>query len=183
MSSMMSGGFRFWKRAMAIFALIACLSASWILPQPADAIVINVNNRRRPWVMIWVGRSRQAIEVVTFNVPGGEVGNGTPVIGTPDVTVIAAARARPSGSRVVHLTADSSQPLSNGSSTVDFSTISWTARDGTIPSGTFNDDLQTLVSFTNSKILQDWHQFSFANNLALEAGTYSGRVTYTISMP
>ena len=42
---------------------------------------------------------------------------------------------------------------------------------------------QFLLSFPNSFLVLDYHRFIYDNTSILEAGRYTGRVTYTLSMP
>jgi len=82
------------------------------------------------------------------------------------------------------LTVDSSIPLTNGAATLPFTEISWTSRDGDVPAGRYDgSNNQFLLSFPNSFLIRDSHRFSYENTSILEAGTYTGRVTYTLSMP
>ena len=120
---------------------------------------------------------------VNFTIPSTNVGDGTPVTGAPRIRVLVAARAAPPNSRSVELVADSSNPLTNGRSPIPFTTISWSSSDADIPSGTFNGGIQLLMSFLNSRIIFSNHTFSYSNSQILEAGTYTGTVTYTLSMP
>ena len=79
---------------------------------------------------------------------------------------------------------DSATPLRNGTGELRFSTISWTSRNNRIPAGSFDDSSnQTLLTFDNSTRIGDVLQFRYANSTVLEAGVYSGRVTYTLTMP
>lgn len=88
------------------------------------------------------------------------------------------------------LAADSSTPLSDGTgNTIPFPQISWTSYgngDGgaqPIPAGTFNGSTQTLANFPVNTWQESCHSFSYANALVPAAGTYAGRVTYTLTAP
>ena len=68
--------------------------------------------------------------------------------------------------------------------TIPTSEISWTARDGDIPSGSYlGISNQSLASFTSSVRVVDRLTFSYANQNIYDAGTYNGQVTYTWSAP
>lgn len=133
-------------------------------------------------LLVQIGTSGGTIDKVTFTLTAGNVGNGTPVVGTPSILVNVAARGP--GSRSVQLVADSSVQMSNGASTLPFSQISWSASDADIPSGTFSGASgQLLVTFFANFQLFNIHTFQYANTQVLQPGTYTGRVTYTVSMP
>ena len=107
-----------------------------------------------------------------------------PVGGNPPVHIIVANRATPANSRTAVLTADSSVPLLNDSHSVPLTVISWTSSDGEIPSGRYDGSgSQFLLSFTNSQQIRDKLEFFYDNTDILKAGTYEGRVTYTLTMP
>lgn len=76
--------------------------------------------------------------------------------------------------------------------TLPFSNISWTASgngDGDaaqpIPSGSFNagGGVQTLALFPRNTFRESCHSFRLANPGIVAAGTYTGRVIYTLSTP
>lgn len=71
---------------------------------------------------------------------------------------------------------------------IPFSQISWTASgigDATqaIPSGSFTGGTQTLASFGTNQWKESCHTFSYANAATLPPGTYTGRATYTLTLP
>ncbi len=133
-------------------------------------------------ISVQIGSAGGTIDKVTFNLTAANVGNGTPVVGTPAIQVIVAARDVVT--RTIQVVADSSSPLVSGAATLPFTQISWTASDADIPSGTFSGAAgQMIVTFPTSFQLQNTHTFSYANTQVLQPGTYSGRVTYTITMP
>ena len=159
--------------------IAACLAA-W----PAPCAVFSVRNRPPAEIQLTIGSGGSHISVVRFNVSAGQLGNGTPIRGNPPVRVVLANRATPNFSRTAVLTVDSSTPMTNGSAILPFTTISWTSRDGDVPAGRYDGSSnQFIVSFPNSFLIRDSHRFSYDNTSILEAGTYTGRVTYTLSMP
>ena len=149
----------------------------------ANAVSIVIPSFPPSIILIAVGSFGGTIDEVSFNIPAANVGDGTPVVGSPTIRVLVAARAAPANSRIVGLVADSTTPLSSGTTTIPFSEISWTSSDTGIPSGTFNDGVQLLMTFFNSRIVYSDHTFSYSNSQVLAAGTYTGRVTYTLIMP
>jgi hypothetical protein len=73
--------------------------------------------------------------------------------------------------------------------TIPFSQISWTVSapgsdvPNVIPAGTFNGGTQTLATVPANRHLENCHTYSYANSAVVAAGTYNGRVTYTLSSP
>ncbi len=73
--------------------------------------------------------------------------------------------------------------------TIPFTEISWTVSapgsgvPNVIPGGTFNGGTQTLASVPANTYIENCHSYSYANRAVRAAGTYNGRVTYTLSSP
>jgi hypothetical protein len=73
--------------------------------------------------------------------------------------------------------------------TIPFSEISWSvAAPGSptpnvIPSGSFTGAQQTLATVTANTYVENCHSFTYANSAVQAAGTYNGRVTYTLTSP
>jgi hypothetical protein len=68
--------------------------------------------------------------------------------------------------------------------------ISWTVASGpgdpdpgAIPPGTFVAGTQTLATVAQGTLVENCHTFHYANALVPPAGTYDGRVTYTLVSP
>ena len=167
----------------------AFLTVLMLWSASAEAISFNLNNRAKPRVSIQVGASGNNISEVAFSVPASQLGNGTAITGTPAIGIDVEIRATAATPLTAFLTVDSfTSPLQitdpGSTSSIPFSQISWTARDGDIPSGTFTGTInQPIVNFSSSQRYHDFHTFSYANTLGLEAGTYSGRVIYTWAVP
>jgi hypothetical protein len=88
------------------------------------------------------------------------------------------------------LTVTAPASLSNGSgNTIAFSQISWTSSGNgdsgaqPFPAGAFTGGTQTLASFPVNTWRESCHTFSYANANLVASGTYTGRVTYTLSVP
>ena len=133
-----------------------------------------------PEVSIQVG-AKTGVTTVTHDLSASQVGDGTPITGTPDDVLIEAS-ARPT---IFIITVDSSTPLSNGTHTIPFTDISWTAKKGDIPSGRFNGTSTQVILQPNPGItgVKDRLTFSYDNTRVVPYGTYTGGVTYTISVP
>lgn len=88
------------------------------------------------------------------------------------------------------LTATAPASLVNATGdTIPFNTISWVsggAQDATptIPSGTFvGGTSQTLLSITRNTWFESCLQFNYANAQLVGSGTFTGRVSYTLTAP
>ncbi len=126
------------------------------------------------------------VSTVDVNVPVTNVGDGTPIGGTPAMFVGAYARQPFSiPFKVFTLTVDSSTPLNNGFETIPFTEISWVAAAGDIPSGTFaGTPAQVILGpIVAAFVVIDTHTFSYANTNLIASGTYAGTVTYTAAVP
>ena len=169
---------------MLLFALLAGVIGDAV-NNPAEAVVFNISNRAVPLISIQVGSSGSTINQVNFDVSSTAIGNGTPVAGSRRINFRLVVRAPASNPLTAFLTVDSSTPLDNGSgATIPVSEISWTARDGEIPSGSYAGTInQLLASFTSSVRVTERHSFSYLNQNIYDAGTYNGQVTYTWSAP
>ena len=166
--------------------LTVLLSSLSLWSTIADAATFNLRNQATPRISIWVG-SHNNISEVTFNVLADQLGNGTPIAGSRKIRIELRIQSTAANPLTGSLTVDSvSNPLTNTASTttIPFSEISWTARDGDIPSGVYQEIVdQDIVSFQSSQRYRDFHTFSYANTMLIEAGTYRGSVIYTWSIP
>lgn len=73
---------------------------------------------------------------------------------------------------------------------IPFTQISWTTSalggdttPNVIPAGTFTGGVQTLTTIQANRYIENCHTFSYANAALPAAGTYDGRVTYTLATP
>lgn len=179
-------------------ALIVLILTASIPASPAHAVEIRIN-RTTPFVYVQVGHGdlrrrglfgppSNQIDEVIFSFPAGvQPGDGTPVAGTPTIP-IALLGLSPGNQTNFRVTVNSSGPLSNEfGDTLPFSEIGWTSSDGDIPSGAFDDSAnQFLMNYnlapTNrGRGVIDYLTFSYSNDTIYPAGTYTGRVVYTIT--
>lgn len=150
------------------------------------------------------------INLVQVTVPVAQLGNGTDLPMTSNSTqstslyadgyntcptptsqvMIGAGYRRNSGSANATLTVSSPTSLTNaGGDTIPFTEISWTVSapgssvPNVIPAGTFNGGTQTLATVPGNTYFENCHSYVYANNAVRAAGTYNGRVTYTLSSP
>jgi len=191
------------KRSHSVLARAALLAFTAACAHAATVAITAGPGR----IILQVGSGAATINQVNISVPGANVGNGTAVVSTSvtpadptcpanSVLIDAQARSQNNQPRTATLTADSSTPLTTGSATIPFTQISWTsstpgggpngclAAPVTIPSGTFSGGAgQALVSIGTSQRACVCAQFSYSNSNVVSAGTYTGRVTYTLAMP
>ena len=159
-----------------------------VIAQPiVHAELVNVGFAPLDEVRIRVG-AQTGVTTVTHSVPATQIGDGTPIEGTPaSVLIEASARQAtpPNAKRTYIISVDSSTPLSNGTNTISFTNISWTAQHGDIPSGNFNGSPAQVLFGPHSykHLVRDWHTFYYNNTQIVPYGTYSGSVTYTVSVP
>ena len=73
---------------------------------------------------------------------------------------------------------------------IPFSEISWTSADNrnrggpnTFPAGNFSGGAQAIGSVKRNRWGENCHTFTYRNTLVVPGGTYTGRVTYTLSTP
>lgn len=94
---------------------------------------------------------------------------------------------------VLTVTAPTSLVNASGN-TIPFTQIRWTSTGnqsggGTepgpqpFPAGTFTGGLQTLATWPINTWRESCHTFFYGNDNVVAAGTYTGRVTYTLSVP
>lgn len=151
-----------------------------------------------------------AVNLVQVTVPVAQLGNGTDLPMTSNSTqstslyadgyttcptpasqvMVGAGYRRNSGAANATLTVSSPTSLTNaGGDTIPFTEISWTVSapgsgsPNVIPAGTFNGGTQTLATVPGNTYFENCHTYIYANNAVRAAGTYNGRVTYTLSSP
>lgn len=179
-------------------ALFVALIAAILSPRATNAVEIRIN-RTNPFVYIQIGHGdlrrrglfgppSGQVDEVSFTFPAGvQPGDGTPVLGTPTIP-IALLGLSVGNQANYRVTVNSSAGLTNEfGDMLPFAEISWTTTDGDIPSGTFDDSAnQFLLEYnfapTNrGRGVIDYLTFSYANDTIYPAGTYTGRVIYTIT--
>ena len=181
----------FTRRFIAI--LLVCL-----LPPSASALEVQINIST-PFVYIQVGHGLfrrfglsgppvGLVDEVEFTLPAGVVpGTGTPVTGAPEIPIALLGYSGGGQARFT-VTMNSSVALNDGGgNTIPFNEISWSTRDGDIPDGRFDGSAaQTLLTFDRSwprgRGVVDFLTFSYDNDTVYAAGTYTGRVVYTIAL-
>ncbi len=155
------------------------------LTNTARAVVFTISDGTIPELSIRVGKKGQKVDRVDFKVKAKDVGSGKPIKAKKKIKFVLYLRATAENPLTGFLTVDSATPLINGSgNTMPTSEISWTAKDGDIPSGSYlGTTNQPLASFVSSVRVQDQHTFQYKNTNVFDAGTYNGQVTYTWAAP
>jgi hypothetical protein len=151
--------------------------------------------------------NNSTINSVSVTVPAANLGAGTRAM-TTDSTVTASPydsfafctvpaqvyvggfyRTPGTGANAT-LTATAPASLVNATGdTIPFNTISWVSggasdTTATIPSGTFvGGASQTLLSVTRNTWFESCLQFNYANTQLVGSGTFTGRVSYTLTSP
>jgi hypothetical protein len=150
------------------------------------------------------------VNLVAVTVPAAQLGNGTALAMSSNSTqnislygdgnntcpsptsqvMVGAGYRRNSGAANATLTVSSPANLTNANGdTIPISQISWTvAAPGSgvpnvISAGTFNGGVQTLATVPGNSYIENCHTFLYANSAVRAAGTYNGRVTYTLASP
>lgn len=150
--------------------------------------------------------NNSTINSVSVNVPSAALGTGVQTM-TTDSTVTASPYdgftfctvpaqvyvggfyRTPGAAGNGTLSVTSPATLSNGlGDTLPFTSISWVSggngdATATIPSGTFTGATQTLYSVTRNNWFESCLAFNYANTALVPAGTFMGRVTYTLAAP
>ena len=188
-------------------ALVAPAVQAWSLSiAPASRrVFLHVGNGTRE-------ANNATINLVQVTVPGAVLGSGAAqamstnstqsaslydgfiTCATPASQILVGASYRRSNaangpaSATLSVTSPANLTSSAGD-TLPFNRISWTvAAPGSpvpnvIPAGTFNGGTQTLATVPANTYIENCHSFSYANSTLPAAGTYNGRVTYTLSSP
>lgn len=156
--------------------------------------------------------SNTTINRVSVTVPAASVGSGTAQAMTTNSTVGASSydgyvfcntpaqlyvggyyrHTSSASGTAATLTATSPANLVNAAGdTIPFSQISWTSSGNSetsstaqpFPAGTFTGATQTLGTISRNQWAESCHTFSYANSTLRPAGTYTGRVVYTLTAP
>ena len=152
------------------------------------------------------------VNLVSVNVPGSQLLSGTPqamtsnstqanspldnfsVCSPPAQVYVGGSYQRSNaanGPATAQLSVTSPANLTSAAGDViPFTQISWTtsalggdATPNVIPAGTFVGGTQALTALAANTYVENCHTFSYANSAPRAAGTYNGRVTYTLSTP
>ena len=151
--------------------------------------------------------NNSAVNRVSVTVPAANLGAGTrPMLTDSTVTAspydgfafctvpsqvyVGGFYRTPGNSTAATLSATAPAALVNANGdTIPFNAISWISggigdNPATIPSGTFvGGAAQTLFSVARNNWFESCLQFNYANDQFVPAGTFNGRVTYTLSLP
>ncbi len=146
------------------------------------------------------------VNVVSVTVPANVVGTGAAqamtsnstqsasfydnyvVCSPPNQVYVGGWVRTPSGAGSGVLSVTSPATLTSATSSIPFSQISWTSTAignaaADIPAGTFNGGTIVLRTITAGTWVENCHTYMYANTAVVDAGTYTGRVTYTLVLP
>jgi len=140
-----------------------------------------------------VGTVGATIDMVSFNVPAANVGNGTPVAGTGgNVGGGAVSAAVLGNSGNVSLQATTGGAISDGTDTIAWSQITTATSNPSLAAPVLANGASGIVTVNavSGVVNQSatW-TYSYTNSAVVPAGTYggvnvnNGRVTYTASVP
>lgn len=184
-------------------ARMACtvMIASCLLPE-AEAVFVSLGTlvQAQHQIRIRVGSDAAGVDTVNFgSIDGNKVGNAQSVAaqGGSGIELWVFAWTPGDGDRMVTVTANSAMGMSCttapscGATTIPFDTVSWTVGSnakadggGDVQPGSFNmSAAQPIARFPSARQLKSTLFFRYANATVYPAGTYTGRVTFTASMP
>lgn len=196
--------------ALAFTALSIASAHAWVLTITAGPkavfLEVGIGSYSGTYQSGGTPLNNAQVNVVSVTVPASAVGSGTAQAMTSDSTqsasfydnfVVCNPPAQvyiggwvrtPAGTGTGVLSVTSPATLTSGTTTIPFSQISWTstANGNTtpdIPAGTFNGGTLTLRNIAAGTWVENCHTFSYANTSVVAAGTYTGRVTYTLALP
>lgn len=115
--------------------------------------------------------------------------DGYPFCNVPSQVYVGGFYRTPGSGANATLTVRSPAALTSGANSIPFNAISWVSGGNgdvtpTIPSGTFTAGaVQTLLSIARNTWFESCLQFNYANAAVVPAGTFTGRVTYTLTSP
>lgn len=150
--------------------------------------------------------NNSTINSVSVNVPSAALGTGVQAMTTDSTVTISPYDSfafctvpaevyvggfyrTPGAAGNGTLSVTSPATLSNGlGDTLPFTSISWVSggagdATATLPSGTFTGATQTIYSVTRNNWFESCLAFRYANTALVPAGTFTGRVTYTLAAP
>jgi hypothetical protein len=127
-----------------------------------------------------IGQEGQAVEFIDFKVT--DIPGTGKVFGDPRGIPVRVSGFVPRG-QTVTLTVNSTTPLSAGRQAIPFNTISW-GSTGDFPKGAFDGSAsQRIGHWAGAGNRTGTYTFVYDNSRYYPPGTYSGLVTYTLSVP
>jgi hypothetical protein len=193
---------------------IAALIPAALSAAPASAWILTLTpGSKQVFMMVGVGPvpagNNSTVNKVSVAVPAASLGNGTAVAMTSDSTQSASpydnyAVCNPpaqvyvggyyrqpnatTGAASATLQVSTPASLTNGTSSIPFSQISWTstANGNTaadIPAGTFNGGTLALANIARNTYVENCFTYAYANAAVVPSGTYTGTAVFTLSVP
>lgn len=139
-----------------------------------------------------IGGARQAMS--SNSTQSGSLLDGFPICPNPASQIMIGASYRRqnanNGPASATLSVRSPPSLTSASGdTIPFSEIDWSVsavgslQPNVVPAGRFNGAQQTLATVSANTHIENCHSFTYANSAVRAAGSYDGRVTYTLTSP
>ncbi len=187
-----------WASFVMVVGRLTLLLFLFAVATPSHALRFSIA-AAPPFVYIQVGTGDLAtyglfggpssqVDEVSFPIPAGvTAGDGTEIIGTP-VMPIAFLGYSGGNQANYQVTIDSSSGLiSENNDVIPLSQIRWTTQDGDIPGGQFTGSPNQFLQQYNlrgrrSRGIVDYLTFIYTNTIVPQAGTYRGRVTFTMTL-
>ncbi len=191
-----------------VLALLPALAAA-----PAQAWVLTLTaGPKQLFLMVGAGTAsanNATINTVSVSVPVASLGNGSalamtsdssqalspydsyPVCNPPAQVYVGGSYRQPNattGSASATLQVSTPASLTSGADTIPISQISWTSTangnaTADIPAGTFNGGTLPLANIARNTFVENCFSYSYANAAVVPAGTFTGRATFTLSVP
>ena len=192
-------------KASRAISMALCVLLLGVLPT-ARAFVVVINNGSRQ-LYFRVGDPGASANTVSVNVLAAALGNsvgqqmgsdatqatseydGYAFCNLPNEVYVGGYYRRPNNKADATLTITPPTNLTNTTGqTIPFSQISWTSSGNgpnnatqPFPAGDFSGP--TSIPFEANTWRESCHSFTYANSAFVAAGTYTGRVVYTLSAP
>lgn len=193
--------FLYWGAAL-ILASHSALSFGWVLSinSGSKSVFLQVGNGSR-------NKNVATVNLVSLTIPANQVGNAQPlqmssnstqanspndgfhVCVPPTQVYLGGYYRRPNNSTSATIQVTSPASLNDGTGdSLPFTEISWSSTAlenpaADIPAGSFNGSQQILYTLSANYWVENCLTFFYANSAVRGAGTYTGRVTYTLTTP
>ncbi|QJR13884.1 hypothetical protein [Usitatibacter palustris] len=182
---------------------IAGIAFLLLVAAPAGATTVVIANGAAQ-IALRVGATGGTISTVAFAPAAATAGTGVAVLGTTNaaagsvqganfptacaannVRIWAMARSTVGAPRTATLQVNGSINLTSGGNTIPLTDFDWVTSAGTeIASAAFSGSgTQALTSFVTSREVSVCLRFRFLNTTVYPSGTYTGQITYNLSMP
>lgn len=187
--------------------------AALLASTPASAWVLTLTaGTKQLFLMVGVGTANAnntTINTVSVTVPAANLGSGTAlamssnstqsaspydnyaVCNPPAQVYVGGSYRQPNsstGAGSAVLQVSTPPALTSGSDSIAFSQIRWTSTANgnsmaDIPAGTFSGGTQFLANIARNTFVENCFTYTYANTTIVPAGTFTGRATFTLTVP